>query len=67
MEASFTIVFLLAIAAGTVFWVWALVDVVRAGSGAGFRAGSQLVWVVAIAVTHALGALAYVALGRARR
>ncbi len=53
MEASFTIVFLLFIAAATAFWVWALVDVIRRPSGT-LRAGSQAVWAVVIALTHAI-------------
>lgn len=66
MEASFLIVFLALILAGTVFWIWALVDAIRAGKGADFRAGSQVVWVVVIAVFQLFGALAYVAFGRPR-
>ncbi|MDQ3979032.1 MAG: PLDc N-terminal domain-containing protein [Actinomycetota bacterium] len=65
MEASFTIVFLLFIAAATAFWVWALVDVIRRPSGT-LRAGSQAVWAVVIALTHAIGALVYVLVGRPR-
>jgi hypothetical protein len=66
MEASFTIVFLLFIAAATAFWLWALVDVIRRPSGT-LRAGSQLVWGVVIALTHSIGALVYVLVGRPRR
>ena len=65
MEASFTILFLAAIAAGTAFWIWALVDVLRNGE-AGLRTGSPAIWGVVIALTHALGAVAYVLVGRAR-
>ena len=66
MEASFIIMFLALIAAGTAFWIWALVDVIRAGREAEFRAGSQLIWVVVIAVFQLFGALAYLAFGRPR-
>lgn len=65
MEASFTIVFLLLIAAGTAFWIWALVDAARRPAGS-YRRGSQALWVVLIALTHSLGAIAYVLLGRPR-
>lgn len=63
MEASFTIVVLALLVAATVFWLWALVDVMRRGP-TGYRAGTQLVWAVVIALTHSLGALAYVVFGR---
>ncbi len=65
MEASFTILFLLFIVATTVFWIWALVDVVRRPSGT-LQRGSQLFWAVVIALTHTLGAAAYVLFGRPR-
>ena len=65
MEASVTIIFLLLIAAATVLWIWALVDVVRRPAGA-FRRGSQLFWVLVIAFTQSIGAVAYVLFGRPR-
>ena len=65
MEASFTIAFLLAIAAGTVFWLWALADVIRRPSPS-LRRGSQMLWALVIALTHTVGAAAYVFLGRPR-
>ncbi len=65
MEASVTILFLLVMVATTVFWVWALVDVVRQ-PGRVYRSGSQLLWVLVIALTHSVGALAYVLFGRPR-
>ena len=65
MEASFTIVFLLTIAGATVFWIWALVDVIRQPSTT-LRRGSQLLWALVIALTHTVGAAAYVVLGRPR-
>ena len=65
MEASFTIVFLLFVAATTALWIWALVDVLRRPAGA-YRSGSQLVWVLVIALTHSIGAVAYLLFGRPR-
>jgi hypothetical protein len=65
MEASFTILFLLFILATTVFWIWALVDVMRR-PGETLQRGSQVFWALVIALTHSLGAVAYVLLGRPR-
>ena len=65
MEASFTILFLLFILATTVFWIWALVDVIRRPSGS-LERGTQLFWVLFIALTHTVGAAAYVVFGRPR-
>ncbi len=65
MEASVTIAAVLVLVAATVFWVWALVDVLRRPGGA-YRSGSQLLWAVVIALTHSVGALAYVLFGRPR-
>jgi hypothetical protein len=48
-----------------VFWVWSLVDAIRADDSA-FRAGSKVVWVVVIAVTGFIGSLVYLAVGRPR-
>jgi hypothetical protein len=65
MEASFTIAVLLAIAAGTIFWIWALVDVLRRPDES-LRSGSQVLWTLVIALTHTLGAAAYVLFARPR-
>ncbi len=65
MEASFTVVALLLVAAATAFWVWALVDVLRRPGGT-YRSGSQLLWALVIALTHSVGAIAYVLFGRPR-
>jgi hypothetical protein len=65
MEASVTILFLLLILAATAFWIWALVDVIRRPS-ANFERGSQLIWALVIALTHSIGAAAYVLFGRPR-
>lgn len=66
MEATFTILFLLFVVATTIFWIWALVDVIRRPS-ATLRRGSQLFWAVAIALTHTAGAAAYFLFGRPRQ
>lgn len=66
MEASVTFLFLLLIVAGTVFWTWALVDVIRRPS-ATLERGTQLFWALVIALTHGIGAAAYVLFGRPRR
>jgi hypothetical protein len=63
MEASFTILFLLFVIAATLFWIWALVDVIRRPSET-LQRGSQLLWALVIALTHTVGAAAYVLLGR---
>ncbi len=65
MEASFTILFLLFIAATTALWIWALVDVVRRPA-ATLRRGSQALWTVVIALTHTVGAVAYLLIARPR-
>jgi uncharacterized membrane protein len=65
MEASFTILFLLFILATTVFWIWALVDLIRRPSES-LRRGSQVSWALVIAITHSVGALVYVLFGRPR-
>jgi Phospholipase_D-nuclease N-terminal len=65
MEASFTIAFLLFIAATTALWIWALVDVARRPDGT-YRRGSQVLWLLIIALTHSIGAVAYLLVGRPR-
>ena len=65
MEASVTILLLLLVVAATVFWIWALVDVIRRPSES-LQRGSQLLWALVIAMTHSLGAAAYVLFGRPR-
>ncbi len=65
MEASFAIAFVLTIAAATAFWLWALVDVLRR-PGETYRSGTQLLWALVIALTHSIGAAAYVLFGRPR-
>lgn len=65
MEASLTIVFVLSIVAATAFWLWALVDVLRRADEP-YRTGGQLMWALVIALTHSIGAVAYVLFGRPR-
>ena len=66
MEASVTIVFVLFVVASTVFWIWALVDVIGRPSGT-LQRGSQLLWALVIALTHTVGAAVYVLFGRPRQ
>jgi len=48
----------------TVFWIWMLIDCVQ---NPGIQTGEKVVWVVAIALTHFIGALIYFFAGRPRR
>jgi type VI protein secretion system component VasK len=50
------------ILAATIFWVWALADCLRHEKG-----DIRLVWVIVIALTHAVGAILYVFLRRRSR
>lgn len=52
----------LALLALSAFWIWALVDCIRDAPPR-----NRIAWVVAIALTHALGALLYVVFGRRAR
>lgn len=49
-----------------VVWVWALVDAIRTPDGA-FQTGNQLVWVLVILFGNLIGAILYLAIGRAGR
>jgi hypothetical protein len=60
------IAILLVILAISVLWIWALVDAVRMPEEQ-FRNGNRLIWVLVIALTHFVGAVIYLALGRPRR
>ena len=44
--------------------IWTLVDVVRMPGDAGFKAGTQLVWVIVILLAGLIGAIIYLAVGR---
>lgn len=50
--------------AGSVFWVWALVDCATREPNEG---NSKIVWVIIIALTHFLGAVLYVLIRRPDR
>jgi uncharacterized membrane protein len=59
------LLFFFAIAvAGTVLWIWALVDAIRVPDERMYRAGNRLIWVLVIVFGHAIGAIAYLAIGR---
>lgn len=66
MEASVIVVFLLFVLSATVFWIWALADVIRRCPET-LQRGSVLLWALVIALTHAVGAAVYVLAGRPRR
>jgi UDP-N-acetylmuramyl pentapeptide phosphotransferase/UDP-N-acetylglucosamine-1-phosphate transferase len=57
---------LLVFLATFVLWIWALVDAVRAPEEQ-FRNGNRLIWVLVIGLTHFVGAVIYLAMGRPRR
>jgi len=46
---------------GTAVWIWAIVD---SGRRLGSGERGQLGWIIAVALTHFLGALAYFVFGR---
>jgi hypothetical protein len=60
----FLLVILAVAVAAFVFWVWALVDVIKTPDDGRFRAGNQLVWVLVIVFTQLIGALIYLLVGR---
>jgi hypothetical protein len=64
MEASLTVFVVAALVGGTVLWVWALADVLTHRHVAAYRSGNQIVWALVIALTHAIGAALYLAMGR---
>ena len=51
--------------AAVAFWIWALVDAVRAPEGS-YRTGTKLIWVLVIAITQFVGAVVYYLVGRGR-
>ena len=59
------ILFLSILLAAVAFWIWALVDAVKAPEDS-YRTGSKVVWVVVIAVTQFIGAVIYYLVGRGR-
>jgi len=48
----------------TIFWIWMLVHAIR---NENIEGNEKIAWVVAIALTHFLGALVYFFAGRTRR
>lgn len=50
--------------AGTVLWIWMLIDCVTKESDQG---NTKIVWVLVIALTHVLGALIYLIVRRPQR
>ena len=61
MTAIPTIIFLTLVAAGTVAWIWSLVDVLRRPQ---VPSPGKGVWVVILVFTNVIGAVLYLTLGR---
>jgi Phospholipase_D-nuclease N-terminal len=66
MEALPALIFLLLLVGGFIVWVWALIDAIRVDDDR-YRTGNKLMWVLFIALTHAVGAVIYLLVGRPRR
>jgi hypothetical protein len=67
MEA-FTVLFVLVLLlSGFAFWIWALIDAIRVPDDGAYRDGTKLVWVLVIALTHVVGAVVYLVIGRPLR
>lgn len=47
-----------------VLWIWTLVDVIKVPSDDRFRAGNQLIWILVIVLTQAIGSIIYLIVGR---
>lgn len=60
----FGLLFLFVAAAGTVFWIWMLVDCARNETDEG---NTRVVWTLIILFTHGLGALLYFLIRRPER
>ena len=67
MEALPALLLLAVLIGSLIVWVWALVDAVRVRDDAQYRTGTKTMWVLLIALTHAIGAVIYVLVGRPRR
>ncbi len=50
--------------AGTILWIWALIDCVTNESSEG---NDKLVWILIIALTHLIGAIIYLVVRRPQR
>ena len=59
------ILFLAILLAAVAFWIWALVDAVRAPEDS-YRTGTKVIWVLVIALTQFVGAVIYYVVGRGR-
>lgn len=63
--AIFLLVFLVALLAGTAFWFWALVDVLRRTDGQFLAAGqNKYLWAAVVFFGHLVGALIYLLVAR---
>ncbi|HWL90364.1 MAG TPA: PLD nuclease N-terminal domain-containing protein [Actinomycetota bacterium] len=58
------VIFLILALAAFIFWVWALVDVVKVPDDSMFRTGNKLIWVLVIVLTGVVGAIIYLVVGR---
>ncbi len=63
-DALVVVIILIVGLAASAFWIWAIVDVVKVPDDSMFKAGTKLVWVLVIALTHVVGALIYLVVGR---
>lgn len=50
--------------AALVFWIWAIVDVVKVPDDSMFKAGNKLIWVLVIVFAGVVGAIIYLVVGR---
>ena len=50
--------------AALVFWIWAIVDVVKVPDDSTFKAGNKLIWVLVIVFAGVIGAVIYLVVGR---
>jgi uncharacterized membrane protein len=58
------LIFLAVGIAAFVFWIWAIVDVVKVPDDSMFKAGNKLIWVLVIVLTGVVGAIIYLVVGR---
>jgi hypothetical protein len=63
-EGPLIAIFVILGIAAFVFWVWAIVDVVKVPDDSMFRSGNKLIWVLVIVLTGVLGAVIYLVVGR---
>ena len=50
--------------AALVFWIWAIVDVVKVPDDSMFKAGNKLIWVLVIVFAGVIGAIIYLVVAR---